>query len=582
MAAGLLKEIYLQGLRIFEGLFFECILESVKSKIALLGIVLVLIVFRLFYSSLNDKPIMLTSYDALGYYSYLPALFVYDDIEKLDWLEEVGTTYGISGDALNSYRLVDNGNKVNKYFSGVAIMQSPFFLVAHMFAEKKDGFSRPYQWSIVMASLFYGILGLFFLRKTLLMFSKDNVVAFTLLLVILSSNMVQYIAVDCGLTHSYLFFLYCVVIYLSSRWHCKPTYLISFFIGVCIGLAVCVRPTELLMVLIPLLWKYPDGATSSKGTMLKDKKHLLLAGLGGAIMILPQALYWYQVTGSLIYDVGSKWSFADPFFCVLFGWEKGWFVYTPVAILFIVSLFYIKSRPFGVAVKWFALLNIYVVISWFDWRYGGSYSTRALSQSYPLFGLSLATMLGSWHRFIYRLVCYLVTPLLIIINLVQVYQYNETILHYDHMNKEYYQAIYMDLNPTPLDYSLLDTEDMPDDPFGKNYDTLIVKRNFLGPNLIDLRVPSAKEEMYIKSKIILPVEAALWSTKFVITVKKENEIVKFQELRLNVPQWLDSNECTYEFYTKWPSNCDTCQLEIKLDNGPVQDRLIEYFEVTKM
>ncbi len=120
-------------------------------------------------------------------------------------------------------------------------------------------------------------------------------------------------------------------------------------------------------------------------------------------MLLPQVIYWYHVTGSIVFDVGSKWSFANPFFRVLFGWEKGWFVYTPVTVMFILSLLYIKEKPFSSAVKWFTFLNIYVIISWFDWRYGGSYSTRALSQSYPVFGLALATMLGYVNKTIFRI-----------------------------------------------------------------------------------------------------------------------------------------------------------------------------------
>lgn len=414
-----------------------------KSKIAIVSIVIVLLSFRAFYSELNDKPLMLTSYDALGYYTYLPALFIYDDVQKLDWLDEVGSKYGISGSALNKGILLENGNRVNKYFSGVALMQSPFFLVAHALAEEKDGFSSPYQWSIVFASLFYGVFGLILLCKVLLRFNSDNVVALTLVLLVLASNVIQYISIDCGLTHSYLFFLYCLVIYMTYKWHYKPRYFYSLLIGACIGLAVCVRPTELLMVLIPLLWRYPKDSSVTKGMMLRDKNHLMLAIIGGAIMLLPQVIYWYHVTGSLVYDVGSKWSFANPFFRVLFGWEKGWFVYTPVTVMFILSLLYIKEKPFSSAVKWFTFLNIYVIISWFDWRYGGSYSTRALSQSYPVFGLALATMLGYVNKSIFRITCFVLAPILVMVNLIQVYQYNETILHYDHMNKKYYEAIYI-------------------------------------------------------------------------------------------------------------------------------------------
>jgi hypothetical protein len=49
------------------------------------------------------------------------------------------------------------------------------------------------------------------------------------------------------------------------------------------------------------------------------------------------------------------------------------------------------------------------------------------------------------------------------VNLFQIRQYNLTVLHYDDMNRAYYRAIYLNPEPTPLDFSLLDVTDMPED-----------------------------------------------------------------------------------------------------------------------
>ncbi|MEO6038918.1 MAG: hypothetical protein ABIQ93_10935, partial [Saprospiraceae bacterium] len=50
-----------------------------------------------------------------------------------------------------------------------------------------------------------------------------------------------------------------------------------------------------------------------------------------------------------------------------------------------------------------------------------------------------------------------IAAFLVGLNLFQIWQYNRTILHYNDMNRRYYQAIFLKAHPTPLDMSLLDT-----------------------------------------------------------------------------------------------------------------------------
>lgn len=38
------------------------------------------------------------------------------------------------------------------------------------------------------------------------------------------------------------------------------------------------------------------------------------------------------------------------------------------------------------------IIKNWIVIAWHDWRYGASYSCRALVQSYPVFALALAAL----------------------------------------------------------------------------------------------------------------------------------------------------------------------------------------------
>ena len=91
------------------------------------------------------------SYDVAGYYMYLPAAFIYDDLKSFsfqDTLESaeihVGKHHG---------RWQDNGGFVFQYTAGMAIQYLPFFAIGHAWAKSSKqypshGFSPPYQRAI--------------------------------------------------------------------------------------------------------------------------------------------------------------------------------------------------------------------------------------------------------------------------------------------------------------------------------------------------------------------------------------------------------------------------------------------------
>ncbi|MBL7712107.1 MAG: hypothetical protein JNL13_06575, partial [Chitinophagaceae bacterium] len=120
----------------------------------------------------------------------------------------------------------------------------------------------------------------------------------------------------------------------------------------------------------------------------------------------------------------SKWYFLNPWFRVLVGPEKGWFLYTPVAILMVWGFLFMKGYPFRTAVLTFCLLNIWIIISWSDWRYGGSYAARALVQSYPVFALSLACFVQKVLATKRTALLAIVTVLFVALNVYQLQLYN--------------------------------------------------------------------------------------------------------------------------------------------------------------
>lgn len=414
----------------------------------------------------NASQLTLTTWDAFGYYMYLPSILIYDDYKELKWVQGIDDKYHLTGGHLYQAGKAPNDNYVYKYFGGVALMQLPFFTAAHLMAPSlgypQDGFSSPYQYAIALAALFYAFLGIFVLRHVLKNYYDDTTTAITILLLCLGTNFMQYASADSAQSHIYIFPLYALVLYTTIKWHERPTVLMAAATGYIIGLATICRPTEAVMLFIPLLWNTWNKVAAKEKwqTVKKHKSHIAAIALAGILGILPQLLYWKSATGQWIFDVGSAWDFLTPHFQVLFGWEKGWFVYTPVTIFFIVGLFFIKKYPFSKSVLWFCVLNIYIIIAWRDWHYGGSYSTRALVQSYPVFALAFGAFVQHLQHKKWRWVFYVAGVYLIALNLFQLEQYANTILHFKDMNRQYYGAIYLDNNPTPLDMSLLDNDEV--------------------------------------------------------------------------------------------------------------------------
>ncbi len=512
-----------------------------------------------------------TTWDALGYYMYLPSVFIYHDVKQLKWFPEIDKKYEVSGGQVYQAGICKkSGNYVFKYFGGVAIMEIPFFFVGHEYAKisgyKQDGFSLPYQYAVAIGALIYCMLALFLLRKVLLYFFNDSVTSLSLLFVFLASNFIQYVSVNGSMSHSYIFPLYVLILYFTIKWHQKPGKIFASAIGFIIGLATISRPTEAIMFLIPLLWNTQTKELAAEKWQLvrKYRNHLVYTAIFGFVAVFPQLLYWKITTGSFVYDVGSSWDFLTPHIRVLFGWEKGWFIYTPVTVFFIVGMFYIKKFPFKKSVIIFCLINIDIIISWRCWRYGASYSTRALVQSYPVFALAFTGLVDYISLKRWRYLFYAVCFYLVFVNLFQLKQYNEGIIHYDEMNRKYYCSIYLNPHPTPVDMSLLDTDEKlnSETKFKKEilinvdsmqkieiapYSSKILFETIIGKDLLK----DSQTETWLKVESSLKYNKPLWES-YINSELQVGDSIKHNRIRLNNAICPTGKINEYAFYIKIP------------------------------
>jgi len=533
--------------------------------------------YRVAYSDIKpgNPPLKITEWDAFGYYAYLPAIFIYHDVSGLKWLPAIDKKYGVTGgNGIQAIKL-DNGNYTFKYLGGVAMLEAPFFFIGHWIALHSaypaDGFSPPYQYSVTFGVILYCIAGIFLLRKILLLFFSDLTTGITLLAVCLATNFIEYAAIENGQSHTFIFPLYILVLYTTIQWHKKPTAGLAALTGYITGLATICRPTEAIMLFIPLLWNtHTKEAAKQKWQLVKaHKNQIVYAAVFGLLGILPQLIYWKITTGSFIFDVGSSWDFLTPHFRVLCGWEKGWFIYTPVTVFFIVGLFFIKKYPFRKSVVWFCLLNIYIIIGWRDWHYGGSYSTRALMQSYPVFALPFAAFVENIKLKKWRWLFYLLCVYLIVVNLFQITQYRRTIIHYDDMNRAYYFRVYLNPNPTPIDMSLLDDDEIINDESKYRQHNIIAidstssitfpasASGLLYEAEMNRLIPIGEaKERWLKIACKIKAPGYLWLS-YLNAELKAGDSVKHTKIRLFSPLSINDEANDYAFYMRIPAYFDT-------------------------
>lgn len=405
----------------------------------------------------NHNCLAIISWDVFGYYLYLPAYFIHHDlgIKNFAWVQQILDTYNPTIGFYQAY-LGPAGNYVMKYPMGLAILFSPFFilghLMAHVFGYSPDGFTLPYQISIAIGSIIYAITGLWFLRKILLHFFPDVTAAVTMLIIVLGTNYYELTAFDGAMPHNYLFTIYAMIVWFTILWHANPKWKYAIAIGSLCGLAILVRPTAGVIILVPLLWGIMGKAGWRQKISLVAKNYgqVLFMIVLLFLVIGLQLLYWKIQTGSWLYysyEKGEKLEWIAPYLWkVLFSYKKGWLVYTPVMIFAILGFIplLVRFRSVFPAVFLFFIVNLLVVASWPTWWYGGSFGQRAVMESYLLLALPLGAFL-QWtlnRKIIFKVVMLIFMLLFTGFNLFQTWQYTHYIIDPSQMTKGYYWVVF--------------------------------------------------------------------------------------------------------------------------------------------
>jgi hypothetical protein len=411
------------------------------------------------------------SWDTFGYYLYLPANFIYHDpgLRDMSWIQHILETYQPTSSLYQLYPGAD-GNMLIKYPVGFAIIYSPFFFFAHGFAflsgYPADGFSAPYQYMLTVGAMIYTFIGILAFRKVLLIFFNDRLTSIIILCICAGTNYFQMASDTSLLTHNFLFSIYALVVLLTIQWHKKQNFKDAVFLGILIGMATISRPTDGLLLLVPLFW----GVISLHSFVLKLKilvnnyAQTLLFAIAATLMMIPQLLYWKFAGGHYLtytyQNPGEGFDFLNPHTVdFVFSFRKGWLLYTPIMALTFPGfiLLYNKNKDAFVPILLFFITYLYVVSSWTCWWYPGTLGQRPMVEIYPILAIPLGYSI-LWIAERKRKISVpasILIGLLLILNIFQTWQFSRKIIHPERMSRAYYWSVFGQLSANEEDKKLL-------------------------------------------------------------------------------------------------------------------------------
>jgi len=372
----------------------------ISGKIRTMLIALAALIFFWMNLSLSNNDFYKVSYkfvfksDGLGYYQYLPAWFINHDLDR----------------SMNYSITLPDGRKFNKYTWGTAYMQAPFFWAAHAYSNlaglPATGYTPVYGFFIALGALIYAFLALMLVFLSLRRYASRIVALFTVLIIYFATNLLYYTVSEPAMSHVYSFFLLALIVYKTPDLLERPGIRSALWIGIPLAIAVLIRPTNLVVILYPLL--FGVGSLKALGARFRfffsHWPMLLLMAAIAIVVFIPQMTYWHLTTGRwFVYSYQFSPAGSETFiywnnpklFKVLFGVVSGWFVYSPVMLLFAAGLIWmlIRKQAPSLAILAVFLVILYLNASWWCYTFDCAFGYRSLIEYYSLFAIPMALLL---------------------------------------------------------------------------------------------------------------------------------------------------------------------------------------------
>ena len=428
---------------------FDKILD--KITIPLIGLIVLLVSINISWHKDHWRGIIES--DGSGYYAYLPAVFIYQDL-NFGFFDEIEKEKYYHENIYYDYRYDYNGKVIDKYFVGTAIPMLPFFILGHaatlLSDHPPDGYSKLYHIFINIAAIFYLIIACIFLKRLLRLYNiGDRAISLTLFAIVFGTNAFYYTIGEPSMSHIYSFAFITMFCYFSKRYFKSNQMGITLLLALLLGLICLIRPVNAMIILILPFLAGGIGEFKNGIRRFFENKKIFLGSLAifVAIIFIQPLIYKIQTGEFFIYTYeGEGFNFFKPaIFEILFSYKKGLFLYTP---LLLISLFGLRSMYSRGKFEFYSLILFlgfltYVLSSWWSWWYGGSFSSRVYMDYLSLFAILLGLAIQSISVNLVRKAYIGLVMALVIVCQIQTFQYRYYYIHWSEMTKEKYWDVFL-------------------------------------------------------------------------------------------------------------------------------------------
>lgn len=566
-----------------------------KYNILFFGFFLSIAACLFYLRPLNSPWFRIIGGDGLGYYSYLPARYIYHDTHyEFNWFDKAFNDNYAGGFArpTDNFMVQYKDKRINKYYPGLSLLWTPFFALGHLSAKlfhyKADGYSLPYQLCMALCSLCYLYLGLLYLRKLLQKWFHNELVATIIPMVIFyGTHLFNYSIFLNTQSHVYSFACVCAFLFYTYSYFNdddkKTFHLLSSLIFLII--LITVRPLNGLILLAVPAFVTP-GFLKEKLRLSFQKKQWILIALA-LLFIINSSIILYTQTGTIIpYTyVNEKFYFNNPKLVdVLFSYHAGLFIYVPIAFMSLFGIFYLKNNMQKVLFPAILLLVLYLYSSWWYWPI----TTRAFIDFYPIMAIMLAALMHKAIEYKKIKVSFLVILFtLTAYHQLKSMQFRNGILDYNYTHSELYWRNFFKTHKANQ-YVIPPSSIIKQEVFTENFETNNYKGNKTDKilhngsqaTLLDKFHPFSelfnyKIPDYFKNKGVKKIRFSFWC-HFVGKIKNAMVSFKFYDnenkLVFENPYYINSD---YIHYNTW----DYKEFGYELSDDELKSKHLDHMEV---
>jgi hypothetical protein len=336
--------------------------------------------------------------DGLMYYVFLRSLAIDADVD----LANEYAHYGIA-DRADLGTPTETGYRRSIFSIGPAVFLLPFFGASHVLAlaagpalgmTDLSGYGPWHVNGSAFGSWTYGIAAVFLIRRALRRSFGDFVSTLTSLATLGATFLPWYLAVQPLMSHAISAFAATLVLLLWRRFDADPGAGRAASLGLVIGLAMCVRWQNGLLLLLPATTVI-RGLRPRSGRTVAHGLSVLAAALVGAS---PQLIAWKAIFGSYVLEApphGSDFVRLDHPYVLntLFSSRHGLLSWTPVFWFSLVGLTLrlLRRETHAPAFAFVFAAMTYVNMCSGDWWAGGSFSNRRFDSVLVFLAFGIAT-----------------------------------------------------------------------------------------------------------------------------------------------------------------------------------------------